>query len=350
MRRTAIPIVCLAVIVILSATGYYYLRSKPGMPLVGGAAPSLITLLPQQAPFVIYADVAALRKSEFLEHLISLAPAPVEDPDYAQFVQATGFDYARDLDRVGIAIEPDPQQTIVETIADGHFDQQKITAYALRNGKTEQRDGRTVYVVPQTGGGEMTLSFLSPSRIELDSFPKGERTANRAAAKDETGAEAMQERIKHVAGSTVFAVARMDAIPKNAVVDSVDVDQIASYLQDVRWLSLAAAPEGQNLRVMIDGKCDSVVHAAKLQLAVQGLRFLGNTMLKQSSVRKQFTSEGAAALTTLLGQIDVSRNEQSVVLSAAFTPDLLNGLAAPTPPQKQTAPAKTPANAGKPSR
>jgi hypothetical protein len=74
---------------------------------------------------------------------------------------------------------------------------------------------------------------------------------------------------------------------------------------------------------------------------------MGRAMLSQASVRKQFTAEGAAALTRLIGEIDISRGNQSVALTATFSPELLAGLAAPTPQQQQRPPVKAPTNPGK---
>ncbi len=66
----------------------------------------MLSLLPPQAPYVVYADLATLRGSAFLNRLVAIIPAPKEDPEYLDFVRATGFDYTRDLDRVAIGVIP----------------------------------------------------------------------------------------------------------------------------------------------------------------------------------------------------------------------------------------------------
>src|SRR5579864_148651 len=168
MKKPAIIVLCFVVLV-LAAVGYYFLHRGPAtsdsMP---GTAPTMLSLLPPEAPYVIYADVQSLRSSAFLNRLISLAPAPNEDPEYAEFVRSTGFDYTRDLDRIAIAIFPTMPLPTVVTLAEGRFDQQKIIAYALRTGKTEERDGHTVYILPSsTPGGEVIVRFLAANRIAL---------------------------------------------------------------------------------------------------------------------------------------------------------------------------------------
>jgi len=348
LRRVAIVLVCLAVIIILVAC-YFYLHHTGAVPPAAlGTAPSVVSLLPAQAPFVIYANVSALRQSEFLERLVALIPPPAEDPEYSEFVRATGFDYSHDLDRVGVAILPTSPQPTIWAIADGHFDPQRIAAYAQRTGKSVQRDGRAAYVIPNSqGSGEVTLSFLSPTRIELINNPNGGSQVSTLLPTNDANGEAMKERIHNVAASSVFAVARMDSVPKDVILGSLSLDQVATFLQNVQWLSISAVPAGKNLRVVLEGKCDSSIHAANLQLGLQGFKFVGRAMLRQSSVRKQFTPEGAAALTTLIGIIDISRGDQSVALSATFTPDLLAGLAAPPPQQHQSPSSKAASTPGK---
>ncbi len=347
MRRVAIVLVCLALVVVIAACYFYFHHTGPIPPGAVGSAPSLISLLPQQAPFVIYADVATLRKSAFLEQLVALVPAPAEDPEYSEFVRSTGFDYSRDLDQVGISILPTTPQPTIWAVADGRFDQQRIAAYALRTGKSQQRDRHTVYLIPNSQGGEIALSFPSANRIQLISNPNGKTSTDAPKPKDDVNSAAMSERIRNVAASSIFAVVRMDAVPKNVTLGTVSLDQVASFLQNVQWLSLSAVPDGQNLKVVLDGKCDSSIHAANLQLALQGFKFMGRAMLTQSSVRKQFTPQGADALSKLIGQIDISRGEQGVALSAALTPALLTGLAAPPPQARRTPPAKSAAPSNK---
>jgi len=348
LRRVAIVLVCLAVIIVIAACYFYLHRTGPVPPAALGNAPPLVSLLPPQAPLIIYADVASLRKSAFLERLVALIPAPAEDPEYSEFVRATGFDYSRDLNSVAVAIYSTSPHPTIWAIAEGHFDQQRITAYVLRTGKPTQRDGRTVYVIPNSqGGGNMVLSFLSPDRIELINNPNGGSQVSTLMPMSDMDGSAMKERVSNVAGSSVFAVARMDAVPKDMDLGSVNLEQVATFLQNVQWLSLSAVPAEQNLKVVLEGKCDSTIHAANLQLALQGFKFMGRAMLSQASVRKQFTPEGAAALTKVIGEIDISRGNQSVALTATFTPELLAGLAAPAPQQQQRPPVKTPTNPGK---
>jgi hypothetical protein len=348
MKKPAIIVLCFAVLV-LAAGGYYFLHRGPAatdsMP---GTAPTMLSLLPPEAPYVIYADVESLRSSAFLNRLISLVPAPNEDPEYAEFVRSTGFDYSRDLDRVAIAIFPTTPLPTVVTLAEGRFNQQKIIAYALRTGKAEESDGRAVYILPSsTPGGEVTVRFLAANRIALLSRPHG-NVLTPMNTSDPTGA-ALKERITRVAGSPLFAVVRMDAVPKDAAIGTFRIDAITNSMQGLRWLTLAVAPQGQDLRAVLEGECESALDATQMNLALGGLRIMARGFLSEPATRRQFTPQGADALTKLVKQADISAAGKRVQLAVSLTPEILDGLAAPTPATKPPSSTRAPAVAPKPA-
>ena len=116
---------------------------------------------------VAYADVTALRNSVLVQYLAAMAQPTVTDPDYAEFVRSTNFDYQRDLDRVLLTVRSGP---VAETLvfADGRFDRERIEQYALRSGKSHEQDGHRVYVVPSAKSGKnISITFLNAGRIAL---------------------------------------------------------------------------------------------------------------------------------------------------------------------------------------
>src|ERR1700734_883830 len=127
-----------------------------------GDLPALLNMAPADSTFVAYADVAALRQNPLLQRAAAMAQPATEDRDYVEFVQATGFDYQRGLDRVLLATGPGAAAGGTIAIAEGRFDQKKIEDYALRSGKIENENGRPVYVVPSaTPGKNVSFAFLS---------------------------------------------------------------------------------------------------------------------------------------------------------------------------------------------
>lgn len=340
-HRPALKI-CIAILLILAiAAGLYYYwhssrsRGRSFLPAPGAPAP-ILSLLPQEAPYVIYANVAALRDSAFLTRLTSIIPAPAEDPEYTDFVRQTGFDYTRDLDRVSAAIFPTSPTPLVLIFAEGRFDRQKITEYAMKTGTAQQRDGKTVYVMPaSTPGNTVSLEFLAPSRIRLVSGPANLDVPPATGKQDAN----ITDRVQQLGGADLFAIVRTDSIPANLTIGSIRLDELASTLKGVRWITLFAAPESDNLRATLEGDCDSTAVALQLEFALSGFRLMGRAALSDPSTRKQLTPQGAAALDQLVRQIQISHDGGKVSLSAAFTPEMLTGLAAP-PLQKHPAPGR----------
>lgn len=104
------------------AAGTWLYRSR----VLGPPAGELLARLPQER-LRAGIDIKALRLSGILSKLAGQSP---EEPDYAQFVKETGFDYKRDLDLVVAAYGRE------ETLAflTGRFDWGNIEGYAAKHG------------------------------------------------------------------------------------------------------------------------------------------------------------------------------------------------------------------------
>jgi hypothetical protein len=96
-RRTRRTLLIVAAVLLLLAVAIF-LRSK--------APPEAARLLPE-SDGMLYLDLKPIRT---FTHFKDLKP-PDRAPDYQQFVDATGFDWERDLDQVAIALHrmPDPK-------------------------------------------------------------------------------------------------------------------------------------------------------------------------------------------------------------------------------------------------
>src|ERR1700730_4450761 len=99
------------------------------------ARESALAMMPADAHSVIYADVADLRQTPFIAGLRDWSPTPQQiDPEYAQFLRDTGFDYERDLDRIAMAFSHRGPETTYFVVADGRFDRKKINTYTSQFG------------------------------------------------------------------------------------------------------------------------------------------------------------------------------------------------------------------------
>jgi len=320
-------LVVAAVVVCVAAAGAALLLYRWRRPLAGpsaGSAPSILSQLPPGAPAVAYIDVAALRRlhDSPLAAILGLAGEnPAQDRDYQEFVRETGFDYTRDLDRVAIAFWPSAThgaENQALAIADGRFDRDKIKAYALRTGRQVAQGEESYYEVP--GDPPISLGFQSATRIVLAS---GEGLSVVTLVPSGAEKAAMQERINHVAGAPLFAVARTDNLPPSFYDALRSAPQYESVARSVQDLALAGQPDGDILHVTLDAECDSMKNAIELATVVESLRLLGSMALADPKARAQMTKEQLALFSALLNEAKLTHQDRIVRLTLDVTPEML---------------------------
>ena len=329
-KRALIGTAVLACMATAGAGIYLYRLRQPLAALSAGRAPDMLGQLPPAAPAIVYVDLAALRAIKNSPWAALFGPAvngSREDRDYENFVQATGFDYQRDLDRVAIALWPasltTPPGTMGEnrvlTIADGRFDRQKIEAYALRLGKVTTHGTHAIYEVP--GSPPVSLEFLSPTRIALAS---GNDSDNLLAPPNTLARDpAVQARIDRVGAAPVFAVARTDSLPPGFYGNFRNSPQIERLLHSVKGLSLAGQPDRDRIRMALDAECDSMKDAIELATLLDGVRLIGSVALADPKTRHQMSPQQAAFLDALVRDAKVSHQDRWVRLTLDVTPAML---------------------------
>ncbi|MGB0036379.1 MAG: hypothetical protein WBP79_12980 [Candidatus Acidiferrales bacterium] len=338
MPLTSTKRALIAVVVILCVLGatagvYLYRHHQPLAAASAGQAPDLLSLLPSDAPVVAYVDVAGLRRlqnSRLAAGLGLNVPVIGEDRDYQAFVRATGFDYARDLDRAAIAFWPaslgTPANVLGEdrvlAIAEGRFDEQKIKAYALQTGRTAPHGAQTLYEVP--GNPPVSFEFLSPTRIVVAGGKNVDVLLPRTTSLVSAGRDpAMQARIERVAGAPIFAVARTDNLPPSFYAGFGHSPQLEHMLRSVKGLTLAGKPDGDQLDIALDAECDSMKSAFELATLLDTFRMFGSVALSDPKTRRQMTKEEAAFLGALINQLKVDPQDRWVRLKLIITPEML---------------------------
>ena len=94
-----------------------------------GASPSaMLACLPPGDGPVLFVDVSTLRQTGLLEQIAGRPGA--EDPEYKSFVEASGFDYRRDLDAGVVQL----RAGAVWMVLKGRFDQSRLAEYAGAHG------------------------------------------------------------------------------------------------------------------------------------------------------------------------------------------------------------------------
>jgi hypothetical protein len=310
----------------LAGAAFLFFRTHRGSPaIVSGSTSDLLNQLPSDAPVIGFIDLAALRSTPIAAEVEAMAPQALEDHDYQDFMRGTGFDYTRDLDRVAIAAWPagDGRQGPNKILAlpEGRFDRQKITAYALRFGRSVRETDHQVLEIPgDSRTGPISLTFLSPSQIALTSAKKVEVALAQGGLRPDPK---MQTRTARVGSAPIFAIAGIDNLPREFRLNLGKFDQLRELLEGVRAIAIAGRPQGANFDVGAEADCDSTLHAIQLATLLDGLRMFGRAALSGQKARRQMTAEQAALLDTLLRAASVSHDSHWIRINLKITPAML---------------------------
>jgi hypothetical protein len=273
-------------------------------------------------------DFQELRASAFLSQILSLAPRPQMEEEYGKFVQATGFDYERDLERVGISFSGSAQNPKTMAVAEGRFDRKKIETYSAHFGTLKTANGKTIYAV----------NLSNPPRTAYFTFLRDDQVAicNDASCFFQPSGKSMnseewREHFLRLAGTPVFAVMRQDSQLLTALSQRTPggyrSPQLATLLGQLQWISIGAKPEGDQLRVVADGETSSDTVVRQLNDMFSGLLILAQAGLDDPKSRKQLDPKLREAYAGLLKSAEVQKldrgTSKSVRLIFEITPQLL---------------------------
>ncbi len=333
-KRVLIVLLLAAVVV----GGVVYSLRRGPRAAQGGGVPELIELAPADAAYLFYANIAAFRSASLMPRIDEWAATAPRDRDYDEFVRATGLEYARDLDDVVFAVRPAAPAGRNVALAEGRFDRARIISYALRTGKLERQNGFEVYVVPNSSSPAKSFSFafLDNNRVALAEGPSLELAQLPRASG--TLDPAMRERIARVAGSALFIVGKVSQVPENFSLGGMRSDQFTNLARSLRWFTLAARLEGDRLRVVAEGECDTPDSARQLEGTLDGLRSLGQALLADSKTRQKLGPEDVGKLETLLRMVEFSRDAQRVRVMLELTPEMLKAMSPKKPAAHTSSP------------
>jgi hypothetical protein len=293
--------------------------------------------LPADADAIFFLDFDSLRSSPFLAQILAWAPQSSRDPEYAQFVKETGFNYERDLDRVAIAIMPAGAASNYFLEADGRFDRKKIEAYVAKYGKPQTVSGRIFFGVPlgnpnsdnsasDHSSRRLYLTFLRDDRVALSSTP----LALTVTAPRRISSEEWREHFRRLAGAPIFGIFFQDSTLLNYAQQAPGgyrSPQLAALLGQLEWLTIAAKPEGEVLRVVADGESSSETVVRQLQEMLGGIVMLARAGLSEPRTRRDVDPQVREALVGLLDSADIQKMDRgtskSVRVSFIVTPKLL---------------------------
>jgi hypothetical protein len=332
MQRSRKIALMSASLAVFATAGAALLYSGLRRGALADASPSaeLLSEVPAGAPTLIYLDFAAVRASGFYQHRPDRGPITLPDRDYADFVRSTGFDFEKDLDRVVIASWPaglsqgrdkeGQDKTVV--VADGRFDREKIREYALHKGKLDHQQGREVFLFSSgTPANWNSMIFLEDHRVAMVQGPSIAPLLEHH--EENPAADSARERAARVAGAAAFAITRVPPIPDQPPSGGAPSAQLMSLARSVQWVTLAARPEGDDLRVSLEGECDNGTDARQLQSALELLRMLGLAGLDSPKSRQSMDPATLAVLQTALKSADITESGERVRILIELTPDIL---------------------------
>ncbi|MBZ5526797.1 MAG: hypothetical protein LAN71_02705 [Acidobacteriia bacterium] len=332
-HRTLAAVVFAAALAAGATAVFLHLRPSGEVPAV-----ELIEDLPAEASSLVYVDLAALRQSGVLARLKSLAPDAQKEPEYAQFVRDTGFDFERDLDRLAIAIVTRGDTRTFYAAVEGRFDAGKIRALALRSGKQQSRGGQDIFTMPVSGSPlPVSFSFLGNGRILLTGGGEADSLVRSRAA--DASARERNERALRLAGSPIFGVLHPDPAQMRELSrrfpGGLRSDQLTALAEKIRWVTFAARPDSERTQIVLEAEAISDQAAAQIAELTENLLLLARTALEFSGGRAQLTPAERAAFLDLLQNAQVAQinrgETQAVRLVLNAGPPVIQALLASSP-------------------
>jgi hypothetical protein len=327
-------------------------------PAVSGR-PALLSWMPADSEAVLFLDFEDLKQAPFFADLQSWAPQPAADPEYRQFVQDTGFNYESDLQRVAVAFEKQGSTSIFFAVADGRFDQRRITTYAVKAGALHPSNRPEIYSLPATPNRRpISFTFVAKNRMAFTNAPNLEALLD---AKTYAGKAAWRSRFQRVAGSPIFIIVSNDGMKSVFASDSAPQElarraaagltspQLSALLEQLQWLTVAGKPESDRLRIVADGESLEEARAKQLTDLPDGVGLIPRPAFGTPRPQ-QINATSRESYLALLNSVDVTQIDRgetkSVRLMLDLDPKLLKSpqIPAPSAPTPAPAPAPVPAS------
>ena len=339
MNRKAL--IALAVLLLLVAVYFYYLRHSTPQTLV---LPQLVASVPSEAIAAVYVDAEALRQQPLFAQLrAAMGAGPPQESEYLRFVSETGFDYSRDLDRAVLFVLPAREAATGATqnvlaITEGRFDREKFRSYASRNGGhiTPDANGEIITFDPNNSRGTLAIQAVAPNRVLLATSPELLRLPflpNTQRGND--AGSGLQERLGRFAGAPLVAVGRArNVTPAKAPQNSL-AEVLQGLARNIQWYAISARPEGEVLRVAIEGESSSAIQAVQLSVLLESAQAVLASALKDPATRREMDPSLYPIIEHIAQHGRISRDGNRVQLRVELTSSQLAGVFSSTIPAKR---------------
>jgi hypothetical protein len=339
--RRRLPVITVVLLAIAAVALAVVLRKH--------APPEPARLLPSADAFV-YANLSWMRRASLTGEI----PPVAHDPDYEQFIQATGFQFERDLEQAAFAVHyPSPgglRENRFSEVLVGKVDGERLKAYLqkLASG-VESYAGRNIYDIPLEGR-TLRVCMLGVDTVAASNHPdpqiiRGIIDRSRKLASPFGGPLLLRQYYKHVPlASAAWGIFEANSNSSNLGSSSSGGTSLAPM--DWSFLFSQPAVVVASVRylgsVRLRAEAFTVSEAEATHVATQLSTFLDLFHTAEASVG---TPAPDADMTAFLSSLKVDQKGDRAELTASLPPGLLRKIVAEAPEAATTkeAPAPSPA-------
>jgi hypothetical protein len=135
----------------------------------------------------------------------------------------------------------------------------------------------------------------------------------------------VRERAARLDGAGAFLITHVPPIPDNTGAGGAQppaTAQLMSLVRSVQWVTLAARPEGDNLRVSLEGECDNSTGANQLKSMLEVMRTFARAGLENPKTSQSMNPATLAWLQALLTNAEVTQAAERVRILVELTPEV----------------------------
>ncbi len=307
------------------------------------APPEPARLLPPADAF-LYLNLKPLRRAGAFQKM----PPVKVDPEYQQFVNATGFQYERDLDEAALAVHlptklvlgssPPPEIRYSEVFT-ARFDSSRLTAYLQRISQgVEQYRNRDVYLIPLPGR-TVRVTLLGPGLVAASNTDdprviRGIIDRSRELALPFGGPDLLRRYYKDVPiFSFAWALATITPPPSGEANRLFVMPGGFDLFVPSGTVLLGSLRYVNTLQLQLQATAANEADAGRLTDQLSALLALARQLEAASP-----QAESLHDVQSFLDTVHIERDGQHLKLSASVPTDLLQQLASGPPPPPPPAP------------
>jgi hypothetical protein len=256
----------------------------------------MTSYMPQRDAAVMYIDVGAIRTSGILERLAGSTVA--EEPEYKKFVELTGFDYKRDLDRLMANSANGQGGPTHYFLLEGRFEWDKLANYAKSQGGSCE-------------GEFCTVKGSTPGRI-LSFYPISKKLMALASSPNDKAAREISSRTPVKAPFDIPDKPVWLHLPASVLQNQSDLPAgtrlFTRALETAQQLMFSLGPQGNRFELVLDVACTTPEQAVVLKNQLEGI-----TQLLQKLIAREKQAPNRNDLSGLLTSGSFQRESERVI-------------------------------------